>query len=67
MAMECTNGKMETDTRESGSFVSNMVKEQTCLLTGTPILDSMLMENQAALDSINGKIHPSMLVSSKTE
>jgi hypothetical protein len=60
MAMECTSGKMETDTKESGNFVSNMVREQICLLTGTPILDSTLMENQVVLDSINGKIHPSM-------
>ena len=60
MGMECTSGKMETDTKESGSFVSNMDKEQICSLTVTPLSGNTSMESQAVLDNTSGKIRPSM-------
>ena len=60
MGMECTSGKMETDTKESGSFVSSMVKEQICLPTVTLLSVNTSMESHAVLDNTSGKIRPSM-------
>jgi len=37
MAMGCTSGKMETDTKASGNFVSSMAKALICLLMETLI------------------------------
>ena len=67
MVMACTSGRMETDTKASGSFVSNMAKALICLQTETPILANILTESPVVLVNTNGKIRPFMLVSLKME
>lgn len=67
MVMACISGRMETDTKASGSFVSNMDKALICLRTETPILANISTESLVVLVNTSGKIRPSMLGSLKME
>ena len=67
MDMAFTNGKMEIDMKESGSFVLSMVKAQTCLQTAMFIQASIQKENHMVSGSTNGKILQFMLVSFEEE
>ena len=54
--MECINGRMEIDMKESGETVLNMDKELTYLLTKILIQDIISLVNQMGVDNINGKM-----------
>jgi hypothetical protein len=64
-AMECTFGKMEISTRESGSSVSSTGKEQTSLQMETCILENTKKESPMVKVSILGKMGPSILENSR--
>ncbi len=63
----CTSGRMETDTKASGSFASNMAKELICLRTETLTSANILTVSQVEPVNTNGRIRQSMLASLKTE
>ena len=61
MVMASTNGKMETDMRESGRIASSMDKEQISSLTAMSILDSTNSVSQTDSANINGRTEATML------
>jgi hypothetical protein len=67
MVMAYTSGKMETDTKESGSFVLSMVKEQICLRMVILTSVNTSTESRVVKDNTSGKIRRSMLENSKKE
>lgn len=63
----CINGKMETDTKESGRCVSSMAKAVTCSAMVICILENTKMENLMVGDNTLGKMVQFMLVNSKQD